>query len=347
MLITCTCPNEVGQTLAHYPNNNNFLAVFSEDFRILPYSKICVHSAYVSYAPLITIVEDLNDEFAFTVFTPSINDSFTCNVPASQYTPQQLADALTFAINTALTGGNIPPDIDEVSVQIDWDVITGSYEFIWLFQQPSAGATSGERRITISWGLNATTQNLGRIMGFVSGNNTLFPNTQYNRISNLVMNDQIPEMALVIEGDYSMTYTTNANATPVCYISIENINSKSWNNYSHQALKFLEVLRFTYPQNLNNSFILPYEKSWIQLDNDNEMLFNSLEITLRNLDGTLFQNVDTSKQAIIIFEIVQDLERQKQIMEIKAIQAQQKIINDEIMIREFMEQEANNNEPIE
>ena len=318
MLITATCPNDVGETRALFNQNNNFLALFNEDLKVQPYSKVCVHSAYISFAPVITIEAGVNDEFSFCFETPSIPQVCSeVNLSTGQYTPQQLADALGVLINNDLDG-----NYDELTVHVDWDVISGTFQFHILFQQPSAGATTGIRAFSIRWGLNPVTLNLGRIMGFASNVSSVYPSTTFNRSVNMLINDTIPEVAMTIEGDYSLTYTTAKNATPVCYISIENINSKSWNNYSAQALKFLEVIRHTYPQNLNNAFILPYEKSWVHLDNDSEILLNSLEITLRNLDGTLMQDLDASKQVIIVFEVVPDLQRQREIEQIKSIQAQ-------------------------
>jgi len=320
MLITATCPVDAGSTRAVYTNNNNFLALFNEELKVPPYSKICVHSAYISYAPLIQIVENLNDEipFGFTISTGAFTD--VAILTPGSYTPQQLALQVQLQLNA-----QIDPATAELSVVVDWDVVSGTYQFHIYFQQPSAGAVSAVRSFSLRWGLNQAALNLGRIMGFIGGvNPTSFPATNYYYTSDVVFNDTIPEMMMTIEGDYSVNYTTNANSTPVAYISIENINSKSWNNYSPQALKFLEVLRYTYPQNLNNAFILPYEKSWVHLDNDNEILLNSLEITLRNLDGSLMPNLDTSKQVIIIFECIQDLDRYKEIEAIKSIRQQNK-----------------------
>jgi hypothetical protein len=319
MLITCTCPNDINTTRAVFSKNNNFLAVFSENFKLPPYSKICVHSAYISFAPLIQITTGLNDEvhFGFTVSTGSFTD--TATISQGLYTPQQLALEVQRAINA-----EIDPATAEISVNVDWDVISGSYQFHIYFQQPSGGAVSLQRAFSLIWANNQQSLNLGRIMGFVGGANTPISGSSYTYGSTVVFNDTIPEMMMTIEGDYSVNYNTNANTTPVAYISIENINSKSWNNYSQQALKFLEVMRYSYAQNLNNTFILPYEKSWISLDNDNEIRLNELEITIRNIDGSLIQNLDTSKQTIVIFEIQEDLQRKFMIERIQSIQEARK-----------------------
>jgi len=318
MLITCTCPNDVNSTRAVFSNNNNFLALFNEDLKVPPYSKICVHSAYISYAPEITITTGLNNTVDFEVVDAAGN-AYTDQaiLTAGSYTPQQLAKEVQYQMNLLFDANT-----DEFNVEVDWDVISGTFQFHIFVHQPSAGAVSADRQFLLLWSQTVTSFNLGRIMGFVGGAEPAIPSGAYTYGTFIVFNDTIPEMMTTIEGDYSINYNTNANSTPVAYISIENINSKSWNNYSQQALKFLEVLRYTYPQNLNNAFILPYEKSWIYLMNDSEILLNSLEVTIRNLDGSLMPNLDTSKQVIIVFETVPDIDYAIKMEQLKSITSQ-------------------------
>jgi len=270
-----------------YPDNNRFTAIFNDPLVLPSKAKIRIHSAYLSVSPKIKIETNVNDRVDFVIDINTLPSStIQLTIVANTYTPQELANAITSAWLDATPSPIVTP-YAVMSFKCEFDNISGCFSFVFIYNNPST-PTPDLFDILYTPTLNVRASRLSYIMGF---------NDRPRRLGfNSITNGQEATMV----ADNSVSYYDLKS--PIALINVENLNIKNNNNYNSVKMRFVEHLRNTNPQCLNNVSIVQYDKLYSCLDNDEEIIINSMDISIRNVDGSLM-DLDIAKATSILFEI--------------------------------------------
>lgn len=263
--------------------NNNYTCIYNDGLTLPRRSKIRVHSCVLSTLPTI-VITSANNTISFRVEESTNVYAIVLTLPSKTYTPQQLASEITLLYYAQSTSS---APYSSLQMECRFDNLTGCFSFyFYLVSQP----VSPILHFQIKYHPTnlATSRELSKIMGFGGLDQERGLNA-FNTTQNITFT-----------ADNSVSFTDFSN---ILLLNVDNINIKNENNKTKVSLNYVDVIQTNKALCQNNTYINQFDKSYTCLKNDDPIELSSLNISIRNLDGSLCSFLDTTKSVSIILEV--------------------------------------------